>query len=88
MNREYHGDGWRIVPKALGWVAQIDNVAVTAERGLGLETLLVITKEKTWQPAGETLTTDGLLCQLDESVAPDNWRAGWVNYRVKRKDEN
>ncbi|MCZ6680178.1 MAG: hypothetical protein O7E52_23350 [Candidatus Poribacteria bacterium] len=85
LHREYHAEGWRILPREAGWALQIDTVPVTVERGVGIETLLIVTTAKDWKPTRGTLTTDGLLRQLNESVGDDNWRVGWVSYRVKRK---
>ena len=86
VNRAHQGNNWRILSKDSGWALRIDDVPVTAEQGIGLETLLVITTEKDCQPVGKNLTADGLLRQLNESVGPDNWRAGWVSYHVTPPD--
>lgn len=82
-----NGSGWRILSvEHGGWTFQMDRVPFIAKRGFGVETLLVITTEKKWEPNGQTLTADGLIRRLDESVGAEEWRAGWVSYHLTKKE--
>ena len=86
IEQEYHGEGWRVLRKESNWALEIDESPVTAARGPGLETLLVIATAKRWQPVGKTLTPEGLIRRLNEDIGADDWRAGWASYLV-RKDQ-
>ena len=82
IQQEDRGTGWRILHKEGRWVLKFDPVPVNAAKGPGLETLLAITTEQSWQPDGTTLTPQGLVQQLKEH---GTWRVGWVSYYVASK---
>ncbi len=84
IKNEYEGAGWRILRKGSNWALEIDESSVTAARGSGLETLLVIATAKEWQPVGSMLTPEGLTRQLDEDVGADAWRVDWASYLVEK----
>ena len=82
IQQEDRGTGWRILREEGRWVLKFDPVPVNAAKGPGLETLLAITTEQSWQPDGTTLTPQGLVQQLKEH---GTWRVGWVSYYVASK---
>ena len=82
IEQTYKGSGFRVQFTKLGWHFQLDKVSVAGERGVGLETLLVLTTSTAWKPIGKTLTAEHLIEQLDDSVGKPNWRAGTVSSRV------
>ena len=84
IKNEHHGAGWRILRKSSNWALEIDESPVTAASGSGLETLLVITTEKEWQPVGAMLTPEGLIRQLDEKVGAGAWQVDWASYLVEK----
>lgn len=83
IERAYTGNGWSVSSTKSGWALQMDQVPLRADYGHGVETLLVVTTEKAWEPNRKTFTTDGLIHQLDESVGMNNWRVGWVSYHIE-----
>lgn len=80
--RDYKGEGWRIFFTGTEWIHQMDEVPLFNERGLGLETLFVVTTMAAWEPTEHTLTTRALTRQLDQGVGEDQWRVGWVSSHV------
>ena len=87
IEQTYEGSGFRVQFTKSGWHFQLDKVSVTGERGIGLETLLILTTPTAWKPTGEALTAKHLIEQLDTSVGKANWRAGTVSSRVVLKEK-
>ena len=85
IEQVYAGSGFRVQFTKSGWHFQLDKVSVTGERGIGLETLLVLTTRTDWKPIGKALTAKHLIEQLDASVGRAHWRAGTVSSRVVPK---
>ena len=88
IERTYNGNGWRVISSSSGWALQMPQVSLTADYGLGVETLLVITTEDAWKPGRKRFTTESLIHQLDSAVGEEGWRVGWVSYQLMPKDEN
>lgn len=86
IEQTYEGSGFRVRFTKSEWHFQLDKVSVTGERGIGLETLLVLTTPTAWKPIGKALTAKHLIEQLDTSVGKTNWRAGTVSSRVVPKE--
>ena len=83
------GKRWSVVePKKssnpVKWVFKIESLPVKINTGLDLETILVITTMVEWEPTRKTLTTEGLIRQLNEvnEVDENNWSADSVSYRI------
>ena len=87
IEQAYEGSGFRVQFTKSGWYFQLDKVPVTGERGIGLETLLVLTTSTEWKPNGKALTAKQLIEQLDTSVGKAHWRAGTVSSRVLPKEK-
>lgn len=85
IEQTYESSGFRVQFTKSGWHFQLDKVSVTGERGIGLETLLVLTTPTEWKPSGKALTAKHLIEQLDARVGKANWRAGTVSSRVVPK---
>ena len=86
INKADSGERWSVVsPKKSSnpakWVFKIKYLTLHISAGLGLETLLVVTTMVEWTPTGETLTTEGLIQQLNE-IDENNWSADSVSYRI------
>ena len=85
IERTYDGSEWRIISTNSGWALQMHQVPLTADYGLGIETLLVITTENAWKPETEQFATDSLIRHLDDSIGEEGWRVGWVSYDIVSK---
>ena len=86
IEREHNGSGWRIISTNSGWALQTHQVSLTADYGLGVETLLVITTKEAWEPKTKHFTTESLIHQLDSSIGKEDWRVGWVSYYIMPKE--
>ena len=87
IEQNYNGEGFSIQFIAPMWRFRLEKVPVTGERGIGLETLLVLTTPTKWKPSGKALTAKQLIEQLDTSVGKAHWRAGTVSSRVLPKEK-
>ena len=87
IEQVYDGEGFSIQFIESAWRFQLEKVTVTGERGIGLETLLVVTTPIPWEPTQKAATAKHLIDQLDNLVGKERWQAGTANSRVLPKPD-